>query len=452
MPVPRSLSVPLLALALACCQGGPTAGRDAPTPTPAPDPDPVPEPTPALSPTPNPERDITHTDLVLDVTAHEGTAHITFASGGLGATLDADGLDLKTVLFEGAPLAHELDGELLHLALPASTEPLVVEIRYDYRLRDKAEGAFQDLSLTWPYFCDRLFPCHTNPADGLRFRARLEGLPEGHTAIVPASIEQDAPPYMFAFTHGAYASLELGTTSAGTKVRAQFPESIREDATEGTEHLVAAFDYLERTYGPYLYGREVATVSVQWSAGAYGGMEHHPYWHVAEGAFADPVVHVHEAAHGWYGNGVRIACWEDFVLSESLASYLAARALEGAAGEQMGQQVWADYRKRLERLGDGPRAASGWPEGCGTHDVLEDGIFSTAPYMRGAFFWRAVERKVGREALDASLRGFYLDHRGQAARFEELLGRVADDTGYDPKPCAEAWLRSETRPANETCD
>jgi aminopeptidase N len=34
---------------------------------------------------------------------------------------------------------------------------------------------------------------------------------------------------------------------------------------------------------------------------------------------------VHEAAHGWFGDGVRLRCWEDFVLSEGTASHLDAR-------------------------------------------------------------------------------------------------------------------------------
>lgn len=53
---------------------------------------------------------------------------------------------------------------------------------------------------------------------------------------------------------------------------------------QGGAHLRQVFDWLETTYGEYLFGDEVGSVSVAWGPGAYGGMEHHPYWHVASGA------------------------------------------------------------------------------------------------------------------------------------------------------------------------
>ena len=54
----------------------------------------------------------------------------------------------------------------------------------------------------------------------------------------------------------------------------------------------------------------------------------------------DEVTHAHEAAHGWFGDGIRLACWEDFVLSEGTVSYLSAHVLgqvAGADAEQMGR-------------------------------------------------------------------------------------------------------------------
>jgi aminopeptidase N len=50
-------------------------------------------------------------------------------------------------------------------------------------------------------------------------------------------------------------------------------------------------------------------------------MEHHPYWHVS-GAQRNLLVNAHEAAHGWFGDGVRPRCWEDEVVSEGVADYL----------------------------------------------------------------------------------------------------------------------------------
>ena len=64
------------------------------------------------------------------------------------------------------------------------------------------------------------------------------------------------------------------------------------------------------------FGSKAGIVSVAWPAGAFGGMEHHPFSHVAEAAMDSEETLVHESAHGWFGDGIRIGCWEDFVLSE----------------------------------------------------------------------------------------------------------------------------------------
>src|SRR5262249_50956619 len=154
--------------------------------------------------------------------------------------------------------------------------------------------------------------------------------------------------YMVAWAVGAYTRLDLGTTRAGTHLVAYHLPGGAAAATTGTERLREVFEWYEQTYGPYHFGREAGSVSVRWRVGAYGGMEHHPLWHIAEAAMGDPWVHAHEAAHGWFGNGVRIACWEDFTLSEGTVSYLEARAIAAIYGAAEGQKVWDQYQQRLD--------------------------------------------------------------------------------------------------------
>src|SRR6185503_12144010 len=129
----------------------------------------------------------------------------------------------------------------------------------------------------------------------------------------------------------------------------------------------------ETTYGDYAFGDSVAAVSADWGPGAYGGMEHHPFFHVAKDAFADPVVHAHEAAHGWFGDGVRIRCWEDFVLSEGTVSYLAAHALLDVLKET---DVWMSYQMRLDDAQANETLKIAWPDGCNQIDIIKDGLFS----------------------------------------------------------------------------
>jgi aminopeptidase N len=317
--------------------------------------------------------------------------------------------------------------------------PLVVE--YGFAQHMNADGLLPGGStVLWPYFCGNLFPCHSQPADGTTFSLSLDGVPSGKQAIYPETIDAESPPYMLAWAVGSYTKRELGTTTAGTKVSTYWLPNGQTAALAGTKNLVAAFDWLEQHIGPYSFGREVATVSVVWGEGMYGGMEHHPYWHVAKDAMGDDVTHVHEASHGWFGDGVRLRCWEDFVLSEGTVSYLAARALGSVAGPAKEAAIWAEYEDELDSaIADG--GAPAWPTGCNQIDILEDNLFTNLPYMQGAFFYKDVAAKVGVEALDHVLSNFYNAHKNQAAGMQQMIDAIKAETGFDPTPIAEARLR-----------
>jgi hypothetical protein len=317
--------------------------------------------------------------------------------------------------------------------------PLVVE--YGFAQHANADGLLPGGStVLWPYYCGNLFPCHSQPADGTTFSLSLDGVPSTKQAIYPEDIAAESPPYMLAFAVGAYTKRELGTTTAGTKVSTYWLPNGQTAALAGTKHLVAAFDWLERTIGPYSFGREVASVSVVWGEGMYGGMEHHPFWHVAKDAMNDEVTHVHEAAHGWFGDGVRLRCWEDFVLSEGTVSYLAARALGQVAGAEREAAVWAEYQDELtDAIATG--GAPAWPTGCNQIDILKDNLFTNLPYMQGAYFYKDVAAKVGADVLDRVISDFYRAHQNQPAGMQQMIEAIKAQTGYDPTPIAEARLR-----------
>jgi aminopeptidase N len=160
---------------------------------------------------------------------------------------------------------------------------------------------------------------------------------------------------------------------------------------------------------------------------------------------------VHEAAHGWYGNGVRIACWEDFVLSEGTASYMATRATAQVLGRAAADKKREHVRASFERLHSSGATAIAWPEGCNGVDILKDGLFGPAPYVKGELFYEAVAQRIGVEALDAVLREFYLAHRGGAAHMDDMLALIEQRSGWNPRACAKAWLRSTDRPGPDAC-
>lgn len=450
MTAPRATVGTIAALAAAACLAA-ACGSLAPAPdvsTPA---GPLPDRSgaaPALAPTPNPEREIAHTELTIDVAALTGTAVITFApSAAPGATLEIGDLAIERVLIRGKDAPYTAAAGRLHVALPASREPLGIAVRYRYRHHPFEGASPAGFTVVWPYHCGNLFPCHAAPADGTTFALEVTGVPTGKTAVYPASIPAEAPAYQLAWTIDEYIERPLGKTAAGTQLSVWHQPAEAASAQAGTAHLVAAFDWLERTIGPYRFGKKAGSVSVRWGPGAMGGMEHHPYWHVGTLALADVETHVHEAAHGWFGGGIRLRCWEDFVLSEGTATYLTARALDVVA-PAAGAEVWRGYERQLAGLtGQEPV----WPTGCGAIDIARDGLFSRAPYIRGAMFYRAVAAKVGAAALDRAIAAFYASHAMRAATMADMLAAIRYLTGYDPSACAERWLRAKALPAPGPC-
>jgi aminopeptidase N len=424
-----------LILVLAAC-GGSSATPDAAVDAP-------------LLPTPNAAREIVDTKLAFDVTALTGAATITFGpSGDPGGSLEIGDLAIDSVTAGGADVAFTATAAKLDLALAASDQAIPVDIAYHYRSHEMFQGASTGgYTLIWPYFCGNLFPCHSQPDDGTTFTLDITGVPAGKTAVFPPSIPGEAPSYQVAWSIDDYAELALGTTTAGTQVSIWHRPADLAKAQQGGSHLVAAFEWLETTLGPYRFGNHVGTVSVAWPAGAFGGMEHHPRWHVAAAALASEETNVHEAAHGWFGDGIRIQCWEDFVLSEGTVSYLAGRALEVVAPD-VGAAVWNSYATRLTSISG---SAKVWPRSCGAIDILGDNLFSEAPYMRGAFFYRALAQKVGADKVDQVLATFYAAHAGKAATMDDMLATIQQVTGYDPTACAATWLASTTRPVPGPC-
>ena len=380
--------------------------------------------------------DIKATNLDVDLATKKAVATIELEKAG-NVALEVGGLTVTRVTdSRGNRRYRILEGKLLVSNVRGA---LVVE--YGFAQHTNADGLLPGGStVLWPYHCGNLFPCHSRPADGTTFTLELSGVPSSKTAIYPSAIEAESPAYMLAWAVGSYTKRELGTTTAGTKVTTAWLPGGETAALAGTKHLVQAFDWFEQNVGPYSFGREVASVSVVWGEGMYGGMEHHPYWHVAKDAMNDEVTHVHEAAHGWFGDGVRLRCWEDFVLSEGTVSYLAARALGKIAGAAKEASVWADYQEELDdAIAEG--GAPAWPQGCNQIDILRDKLFTNLPYMQGAFFYKDVAAQIGADQLDKIIAAFYATHKNKPAGMQQMIDAIKAASGFDPTPIAEARLR-----------
>lgn len=405
-------------------------------------------------------RDIISTGLELDLTALTGRATIVLAaSESTAASFEIGDLAITSVRdASGADLNHEVVSVMdapvrLDVGVPATGGEATLVIEYTFKAHENFDGWMPDMgvSFLWPYFCGNLFPCKSDPADGLAFTMNVTGAGAGLTAVYPPSIPADAPSYMPAVAVAEFTKVDLGTTAAGTQVSVWHLPGQEADAMSGTANLVNVFEFYETTYGPYTFGGAVGTVSANWGGGDYGGMEHHPFWHVSSGSLYSEEINAHEAGHGWFGNGVRVACWEDFVLSEGTTSYIAAHALE-----QFGVDVWADYECQLKHYCDPANDANtvALPDTCNEIDILNDPLWSGVPYMKGAYFFREVGQAIGVDVLDQALGEFYAANVGKAARMQDLIDHIKTKTDAAGQATvdqlATAWLRTLECPVDYT--
>lgn len=390
-------------------------------------------------------REILSTDLAVDLASLDATATLRLGPGdGDVVTLEAGDLAIHDVTDGSAPLAWERDQRTIDVVTTGD----VITVHYTIPPHENFDGwsAKSDLSFLWPRFCGNLFPCRSDPSDGLTFTLEVTGVPAGRVAVFPAAIPADAPSYMPAVAVAAYDVTELGTTTAGTTVKLWTTPDIHQDALAGTATLIEAFEFLETTYGPYTFGSEVGSVSADWGGGDFGGMEHHPFWHVSSGSMYDADTHIHEAAHGWYGNGVRIACWEDFVLSEGTVTYMSLRI-----NALLGNDLWPAYEEWTRGMCGRRANTIVLPdETCNAIDLVNDPLWSNAPYFKGAFFYRDVAALMGAEELDLALAAFYAEHVGGAARMQQMVDHLearAPEHAAAIDVLAVDWLRTLDCPA-----
>lgn len=395
---------------------------------------------------PNLDRDLLQLDLKLDVATDRGEAlwtvsdhaeagNVSFEVGTLTA-LEVQGLDA-----EGAEsaLPWQQIGSRVDVGLPAGTPPRI-RLRYAFSRTPSFGGLTAGgWSVVWPTECGNLFPCHSAPSDGIRFTLAVAGLNAGEVAVHAPPMAHEASAYVVALAIGAYAWHDRGETSAGTRIGYWATDAMVAAAEQGTAWLPQAFEWLEQVLGAYPYGDRAGPVHVDWGPFGYGGMEHHPYWHVGNVAMADPMVHVHEAAHGWFGSGVRLRCWEDLLLSEGVADYLMIRA-RIVVQKADPQPIWKSVQDALAGIRSKGNDRVVWPKSCGVVDVKK-GLFGKVTYHRGALFLHAVGELVGDPAkVDAALGSFAKAWMGKAAGVQDLLDHLEAELAVDLSTLEQTWL------------
>ncbi|HET7202579.1 MAG TPA: M1 family metallopeptidase [Steroidobacteraceae bacterium] len=219
---------------------------------------------------------------------------------------------------------------------------------------------------------------------------------------------QPIPSYLLALAVG---DLEFKATGTRTGVWAE-PSMLQAAAWEFAD-AEAMLARTEALYGPYQWGRY--DVLVLPSSFPYGGMENPRLTFMTPTVVAGDRslvgVLAHELAHSWSGNLVTNATWRDGWLNEGTTTYFERRIMEAVYGEQRARMEWGvglqDLRTALAELEPGQEWRGALAPDLSTH-LDEEG--SSVAYEKGALFLYQLERRYGREVLDAFLQRWLEGH------------------------------------------
>jgi len=145
---------------------------------------------------------------------------------------------------------------------------------------------------------------------------------------------------------------------------------------------------------------------------------------------------VHELAHQWFGDSVRLSRWRDVWLNEGFATFMEWYWAETHGGPPILEHLLDDYAQE---------PASFWR----THEDNPGAkrIWANSVYERGALTLAALRNRVGDKAFWRVLRGWASTRAGKTgttAQFERYAAKVTHQrlSGF-----FKAWLHATSRPA-----
>jgi hypothetical protein len=312
------------------------------------------------------------------------------------------------------------------------------------------------LTRTW-------IPIQDSPTNRLTYSADVH-VPEEMMAIMSASnptkkavdgkyhfeMKQPIPCYLIALASGNIEYRSLGNNCG---VYAE-PKVLGKAANELVD-LPRMMRAAEGLYGPYKWDQyDVLVLPYSFP---FGGMENPRLTFLSPTVIAGDrslvSVVAHELAHSWSGNLVTNASWEDFWLNEGFTVYFENRIMEELFGKDVADILalieFAELQDELKTI-----AKSKYPQDAQLKLELrgrnpDDGMTDIA-YVKGAFFLKTLEEKVGREKFDVFLSSYFTNHAFKTittSQFEDYLnGHLFDlhDLTFNTKE----WIYGKGLPSN----
>jgi aminopeptidase N len=306
-------------------------------------------------------------------------------------------------------------------------------------------------------------PSQDRPSNRITYSADVK-VPEGMMALMSAKnptkkskdglyhfeMNQPIPVYLIALAVG---NLEYRKIGKNCGVYSE-PEMIRQVAWEFKDlrkMIVAA----EGIYGKYQW--EQYDVIVLPYSFPFGGMENPRL------TFANPTllagdrsliaVIAHELAHSWSGNLVTNATWDDFWLNEGFTVYFENRIMESLYGKDIADILalieFQELKTEVKEISDGDHPEDTYLKLSLDGRNPDDGMTSVA-YVKGAFFLKTLEEKVGREKFDIFVKGYFKKFQFQTLT-TEIFEKYLEDNLLNPNKIkfnTKAWLYGKGIPKN----
>ena len=245
------------------------------------------------------------------------------------------------------------------------------------------------------------------PKDLLALMSATNPTEKNASGIYEFEMDQPIPSYLIALAVGDIAYHPL---SANTGVYAE--KELLDDCVYEFEELPKMMSAASSLYGSYQW-KQYDLLVLPYSF-PFGGMENPRLTFVNPTILAGDrslvSVIAHELAHSWSGNLVTNSTWDDFWLNEGFTVYFEQRIMEALYGKEvsdiLAQIEFQELQAELKEILKGK-----YPEDSQLHLNLknrnpDDGMTSVA-YVKGAFFLKTLENKVGRKVFDQFLNHYF---------------------------------------------
>ncbi len=281
------------------------------------------------------------------------------------------------------------------------------------------------------------FPCNDVPADGASYSLHLD-IPAGYTAVasgvqtrqVTASgrtrtdfeLTQPIPSYALT-VHVGKLDLETQAGPVGIQIRNAFPVGLPATIKATFAQTPAMLGFLAGWFGPYpypVYGVAV-TADPEIPALETATLSTFPSSQEA------PTTALHELAHQWFGDSLRLGDWSDIWLNEGFATYA-----ELLWAQSRGQNTAPLLERWYARLARDPAR--------GLIATRSKQLFDSSSYLRGALALHALRLSIGDEKFRQILSQYASRFAGKSVRTADFLGVARQIGGQNALDAMQPWL------------